>query len=143
MYRDPTLTKLLTYSGALPFWALGLAQVLGYKPAQAAQAFNAYGTRIACFIAGTLWSQAQIRAQDPRIMLIGSNVAALMAIGGLLIFPLAPVITMALHVAVFLGLLAADLSIHRRGDQPAWYLALRRNVTLLVIAAYAVVMILT
>ncbi len=143
MYRDPTLTKLLTYSGALPFWVLGLAQVLGYQPALAAQAFIAYGTGIACFMAGTLWSQAQIRVQDPRIMLIGSNVAALVAIGGHLVFPLAPVTTMALHVAVFLGLLGADLSIHRRGDQPAWYLALRRNVTLLVIAAYAVVMILT
>ena len=96
MYRDPTLTKLLTYAGALPFWALGLAQVLGYQPGLAAQAFIGYGTGIACFMAGTLWSQAQIRAQDPRIMLIGSNVAALLAIGGLLVFPLAPVITMAL-----------------------------------------------
>lgn len=143
MYRDPALTKLLTYAGALPFWALGLAQVLGYQPALAAQAFVAYGTGIACFMAGTLWSQAQIRAQDPRLMLIVSNVAALAAIGGLLAYSYIPALTMALHVAVFLALLAADLGIHRKGDQPAWYLALRRNVTLLVIAAYAVVMILT
>ena len=143
MYRDPALTKLLTYAGALPFWALGLAQVLGYQPALAAQAFIAYGTGIACFMAGTLWSQAQIRAQDPRLMLIVSNVAALAAIGGLLAYSYIPALTMALHMAVFLALLAADLGIHRKGDQPAWYLALRRNVTLLVIAAYAVVMILT
>lgn len=143
MYRDPALTKLLTYAGALPFWALGLAQVLGYQPALAAQAFIAYGTGIVCFMAGTLWSQAQIRAQDPRLMLIVSNVAALAAIGGLLAYSYIPALTMALHVAVFLFLLAADLGIHRKGDQPAWYLALRRNVTLLVIAAYAVVMILT
>ncbi|MFN7125103.1 MAG: DUF3429 domain-containing protein [Allorhizobium sp.] len=143
MYRDPALTKLLTYAGALPFWALGLAQVLGYQPALAAQAFVAYGTGIACFMAGTLWSQAQIRAQDPRLMLIVSNVAALAAIGGLLAYSYIPALTMALHMAVFLALLAADLGIHRKGDQPAWYLALRRNVTLLVIAAYAVVMILT
>ena len=143
MYRDTALTKLLTYAGALPFWALGLAQVLGYQPALAAQAFIAYGTGIACFMAGTLWSQAQIRAQDPRLMLIVSNVAALAAIGGVLAYPYIPALTMALHVGVFLVLLAADLGIHRKGDQPAWYLALRRNVTLLVIAAYAVVMILT
>jgi hypothetical protein len=143
MYRDPALTKLLTYAGALPFWALGLAQVLGYQPALAAQAFIAYGTGIACFMAGTLWSQAQIRAQDPRLMLIVSNVAALAAIGGLLAYSYIPALTMALHMAVFLILLAADLGIHRKGDQPAWYLALRRNVTLLVIAAYAVVVILT
>lgn len=143
MYRDPALTKLLTYAGALPFWALGLAQVLGYQPALAAEAFVAYGTGIACFMAGTLWSQAQIRAQDPRLMLIVSNLAALAAIGGLLAYSYIPALTMALHVAVFLALLAADLGIHRKGDQPAWYLALRRNVTLPVIAAYAVVMILT
>ena len=143
MYRDPALTKLLTYAGALPFWALGLAQVLGYQPALAAQAFIAYGTGIACFMAGTLWSQAQIRAQDPRLMLIVSNIAALAAIGGLLAYSYIPALTMALHVAVFLVLLAADLGFHRKGDQPAWYLALRRNVTLLVIAAYAVVMIRT
>jgi len=143
MYRDPALTKLLTYAGALPFWALGLAEMLGYQPALAAQAFIAYGTGIACFMAGTLWSQAQIRAQDPRLMLIVSNVAALAAIGGLLIYAHIPALTMGLHMAVFLVLLAADLAIHRKGDQPAWYLALRRNVTLLVIAAYAALMILT
>lgn len=143
MYRDPALTKLLTYAGALPFWALGLAQVLGYQPALAAQAFIAYGTGIACFMAGTLWSQAQIRAQDPRLILIVSNVAALAAIGGLLAYSYFPALTMALHMIVFLVLLAADFGIHRKGDQPAWYLALRRNVTLLVIAAYAVVLILT
>lgn len=143
MYRDPALTKLLTYSGAVPFWALGLAQVLGYQPALAAEAFIAYGTGIACFMAGTLWSQAQIRAQDPRLMLVVSNVAALAAIGGLLAYPYIPALTMASHVGVFLVLLAADLGIHRKGDQPAWYLALRRNITLIVIAAYAVVMILT
>ncbi|THV15103.1 DUF3429 domain-containing protein [Rhizobium rhizophilum] len=143
MYRDPALTKLLTYAGALPFWALAVAQALGYQPTLAAQAIIAYGTGISCFMAGTLWSQAQIRAQDPRLMLIVSNVAALAAIGGLLAYPYIPTLTMALHVGVFLVLLAADLGIHRKGDQPAWYLALRRNVTLLVIAAYMVVMILT
>ncbi|MCC8932688.1 DUF3429 domain-containing protein [Rhizobium sp. 'Codium 1'] len=143
MYRDPALTKLLTYAGALPFWALALAQVLGGDPALTAEAFIAYGTGIACFMAGTLWSQAQIRTQDPGLMLIVSNIAALAAIGGLLVYAHAPAVTMALHVTVFLVLLAADLRIHRKGAQPAWYLALRRNVTLLVIAAYAVVMILT
>lgn len=143
MYRDPALTKLLTYAGALPFWALALAQVLGYEPALAAQVFIAYGTGIACFMAGTLWSQAQIRAQDPRLMLIVSNGAALAAIGALLAYPLLPTLAMAIHIMVFLALLAADLGIHRKGDQPAWYLALRRNVTLLVTAAYAVLMILT
>jgi hypothetical protein len=143
MYRDPAITKLLTYAGALPFWALGLAQVLGYQPLLPAQAFIAYGTGIACFMAGTLWSQAQIKAEKPQLMLIVSNVAALAAIGGLLVYGHLPTLTMALHIGVFLVLLAADLGIHRKGDQPAWYLALRRNVTLLVVAAYAVVMILT
>ncbi|MDH4414302.1 MAG: DUF3429 domain-containing protein [Rhizobium sp.] len=143
MYRDPALTKLLTYAGALPFWALALAQVLGYQPALAAEAFIAYGTGIACFMAGTLWSQAQIRSQDPRLLLVLSNVAALAAIGALLLHSSFPGIAIALHVPVFLALLAGDLVIHQKGNQPAWYLALRRNVTLLVVAAYVVVMILT
>ena len=143
MYRDPVLTKLLTYAGALPFWALGLAQALGFQPVLAAEAFVAYGTGIASFMAGTLWSQAQIKAEKPSLMLIVSNVAALAAIFALLLHAYVPTLTMALHMAVFLALLACDLSIHRKGDQPDWYLALRRNVTLLVIAAYAVVMILT
>lgn len=143
MYRDPAITKLLTYAGALPFWALGLAQVLGFQPALAAQAFVAYGTGIACFMAGTLWSQAQIKAEKPQLMLVVSNLAALAAIGALLLHADLPVLAMTLHVAVFLALLAADLSIFHQGDQPDWYLALRRNVTLVVVAAYAVVMILT
>ncbi|NBB46746.1 DUF3429 family protein [Rhizobium sp. CRIBSB] len=143
MYRDPTLTKLLTYSGALPFWALALAQVLGYQPALAAQAFVAYGTGISCFMAGTLWSQAQNRSQSPKVMLIVSNMAALAAIGALLLFALAPKTALAIQAFVFLGMLAADLDFHRKGDQPAWYLALRRNVTLIVFAAYALVVILT
>ncbi|MFN7089938.1 MAG: DUF3429 domain-containing protein [Allorhizobium sp.] len=143
MYRDPALTKILTYAGALPFWVLGLAQVLRFEPALAAQAFVAYGTGIACFMAGTLWSQAQIKAEKPQLMLVVSNVAALAAIGALLLHTSLPTLTMAMHMAVFLALLASDLAFHRKGDQPDWYLALRRNVTLLVIAAYAVVMILT
>lgn len=142
MYRDPALTKLLTYAGALPFWALAVAQVVGYQPALAAHAFIAYGTGIACFMAGTLWSQAQIRAQDPRLMLIVSNIAALLAIGALLVFPAAPKTALGLQVLVFLALLAADLDFRRKGDQPAWYLTLRRNVTLLVVAAHALVLFL-
>jgi hypothetical protein len=143
MYRDTALTKLLTYAGALPFWALGLAQVLAFQPALAAQAFVAYGTGIACFMAGTLWSQAQIKAEKPQPMLVISNIGALAAIGALVLYAYIPALTMAMHMTVFLALLAADVGIHRKGDQPDWYLALRRNVTLLVVAAYAVVMILT
>jgi len=143
MYRDPTLTKLLTYSGALPFWAFALAQVLGYQPSLAAPAFMAYGTGIACFMAGTLWSQAQNRSPSPKVMLIVSNVLALAAIGALLLFTSAPKTALAAQALVFLGLLAADLEFHRRGDQPAWYLTLRRNVTLIVLAAYGLVLILT
>lgn len=143
MYGNPTLTKGLTYAGALPFWALALSHVTGYQPAVAAAAFLAYGTGIACFMAGTLWSQAQIRRQDPGFMLIVSNVAALASIGALLAFPAVPTAALGLQVLVFLALLAADLDFKRRGDQPGWYFALRRNVTLLVVAAHALVMILT
>ncbi|MDQ0419332.1 hypothetical protein J2045_000342 [Peteryoungia aggregata LMG 23059] len=143
MYRAPSLSKLLTYAGALPFWLLALAILAGHLPALAAQAFIAYGTGIACFMAGTVWSQAQARTQDPRPMLVLSNVAALVSIGALLLYPHAPGIALALHIAVYLILLAADLRLHSSGSQPAWYMTLRRNVTLLVITAYALVLILT
>ncbi len=143
MYRDPALTKLLAYSGALPFWALALAQVLGYQSPFAAQAFIAYGTGITSFMAGTLWSQAQNRSRSPKVMLVVSNIFALAAIGALLFFALAPKTALAIQALAFLGILAADLDFHRKGDQPAWYLTLRRNVTLIVLAAYGLVLILT
>lgn len=139
MYRDQTLSSLLAYLGALPFWALALAHFVGLDPVWAARAFVAYGTGIACFMAGTIWSQAQIKQTNASGLLLLSNGGALAAIAALLLYPTMPLAALLLKVATFLLLLSADHRLFRSGDQPAWYFTLRRNVTALVVLAYGFV----
>ena len=141
MYRDQTLSSLLAYLGALPFWALALAPFVGLDPAWAESAFLAYGTGIACFMAGTIWSQAQISQVRPVSLLLLSNGAALVVIAALLLHDLVPLLALVLQAATFLLLLLADHRLFRNNDQPAWYFALRRNVTFLVILAYGLAML--
>lgn len=136
MYRDPTLSSLLAYLGALPFWALVLGRFVGLDPVWAASAFVAYGTGIACFMAGTIWSQAQIRQASPGGLLLLSNGAALAAIAAMLLHANAPVVALIIQTVTFLLLLFADHRLFRNGDQPPWYFTLRRNVTALVLLAY-------
>lgn len=141
MYRDQTLSSLLAYLGALPFCALGLGHFVGLDAAWAASAFVAYGTGIACFMAGTIWSQAQVRQANSSGLLILSNGAALAAIAAMLLHVSAPVFALILQAATFLLLLFADHRLFRNGDQPAWYFTLRRNVTVLVLLAYGLLII--
>ncbi|KQW29539.1 hypothetical protein ASE36_14045 [Rhizobium sp. Root274] len=141
MYQNQRLSTLLTYAGALPFWALALGQFAGLDPAWASSAFIAYGTGISCFMAGTIWSQVQIKQASPGAFLLLSNGAALAAIAALLLHHAMPLVALILHSAVFITLFFADQRIHRDGDQPHWYLALRRNVTVLVVIAYGVVIL--
>lgn len=141
MYRDQTLSSTLAYLGALPFWALGLGHFVGLDAAWAAGAFVAYGTGIACFMAGTIWSQAQIRQTSPGGLLLLSNGAALAAIAALLLYSSLPLPALILQAATFLLLLFADRRLFRNSDQPAWYFTLRRNVTALVLLAYGLLII--
>lgn len=141
MYRDQTLSSLLAYLGALPFWALVLGRFVGLDPVWAASAFVAYGTGIACFMAGTIWSQAQIKTPAAGGYLLLSNGAALAAIAALLLHPALPLAALVAQAVTFLLLLFADHRLFRGGDQPAWYFTLRRNVTTLVVLAYGLVMI--
>jgi hypothetical protein len=139
MYRDQTLSSLLAYLGALPFWALALGRFVGLDPVWSASAFVAYGTGIACFMAGTIWSQAQIRQAHAGGLLLVSNGAALAAIAALLLHPTLPLAGLMVQAVTFLLLLFADHRLFRGGDQPAWYFTLRRNVTALVVLAYGLV----
>ncbi len=141
MYRDQTLSSLLAYLGALPFWALALGRFAGLDPAWATSAFVAYGTGIASFMAGTIWSQAQTKTPAASSYLLVSNGAALAAIAALLQYPVMPLAALLLQAATFLLLLSADHHLFRSGDQPAWYFTLRRNVTALVILAYGLMII--
>jgi Protein of unknown function (DUF3429) len=141
MYRDQTLSSLLASCGALPFWALAMGRFAGLDPIWTATAFIAYGTGIACFMAGTIWSQAQIRQTTPSGLLLLSNGAALAAIAALLLHPAMPLAALILQAATFLLLLLADHRLFRGGDQPAWYFALRRTVTALVVLSYGLMML--
>jgi hypothetical protein len=143
MYRDPTLSSLLATLGALPFWALVLGRFVGLDPVWAASAFVAYGTGIACFMAGTIWSQAQIRQASPGGLLLLSNGAALAAIAALLFHSALPLAALMLQAVTFLLLLLTDHRLLRNGDQPAWYFSLRRNVTILVLLAYGLAIVTT
>jgi Protein of unknown function (DUF3429) len=143
MYRDQTLSSLLAYLGALPFWALALGRFVGLDPVWAASAFVAYGTGIACFMAGTIWSQAQIKTPAAGGYLLVSNGAALAAIAAVLLYPTLPLAALMLQTVTFLLLLFADHRLLRNGDQPAWYFSLRRNVTILVVLAYGVAIVTT
>jgi hypothetical protein len=136
MYRDRTLSSLLAYLGALPFWALALGHYFGLSSDWAASAFVAYGTGIACFMAGTIWSQAQISRPNAGGLLLLSNSAALAAIAALLLHSALPLAALIVQAATFLLLLLADYRLFRGGDQPAWYFTLRRNVTTIVVLAY-------
>ncbi len=141
MYRDQTLSSSLAYLGALPFWALALGRFSGVDSAWAASAFIAYGTGIACFMAGTIWTQAQIRQANAGNLLLLSNGAALAAIAALLLYSSLPLAALILQAATFLLLLFADHRLFKSGDQPAWYFTLRRNVTALVVLAYGLVIL--
>ncbi|RKE83528.1 DUF3429 domain-containing protein [Rhizobium sp. AG855] len=136
MYREKPLSSLLAYLGALPFWAIAIAPFAGIDAAMAQSAFIAYGTGIACFMAGTIWSQAQISPAKSSGLLLFSNAAALIAIAALLLHHALLVPALLLQAGTFLLLLLADHRMFRKGDQPAWYFALRRNVTALVLLAY-------
>lgn len=141
MYRDQTLSSILAYLGALPFWALALGRFAGIDSAWAASAFIAYGTGIACFMAGTIWSQAQIRQANAGGLLLLSNGAALAAITALLLYSSLSLAALILQAATFLLLLFADHRLFKNGDQPAWYFTLRRNVTALVVLAYGLLIL--
>jgi hypothetical protein len=143
MYRDQTLSSLLAYLGALPFWAFALGRFVGLDPVWAVSAIIAYGTGIACFMAGTIWSQAQIKSPVAGGYLLVSNGAALAAIAALLLYPTLPLAALILQAVTFLLLLFADHRLLRSGDQPAWYFTLRRNVTILVVLAYGLAIVTT
>ncbi|MDH4442099.1 MAG: DUF3429 domain-containing protein [Rhizobium sp.] len=138
MYRDQRLSGLLAYLGAMPFWALALGRFVGLDPTWTMSAFLAYGTGIACFMAGTIWSQAQVRTGSPLGLLLFSNGVALTAIAALLLHPAFSTTALVLQAATFPLLLLADYRIFRGGDQPGWYFGLRRNVTVIVVVAYGI-----
>ncbi len=128
-----TTTRILTWSGLIPFIALAvLAAVAG--PDWLGLLLKSYAALILSFMAGTLWARhLAMEGAQPK-MLIASNVLVLAAWPAIL----APVA----WAAVWLGLLfAAHLLLEqpwRSHGLPGWYRRLR-----LAVSAAAIALLLT
>ncbi len=131
-----TISTLLTYSGALPFWLLAFAPstALGF---QTATVFLSYGAVIASFMAGALWGSAQSGRGD-LVVIIASNVLALVAFATLVAGPLP--IALLVQLLLFALLLVADHRVHAGETARQWYWKLRVRVTVLVALAYCVML---
>lgn len=136
MYERKLLTLILTYSGALPFIGALIAAVAGIGGDWPLRVFIGYGGIIASFMSGAIWTQARVYCVRPRELLLLSNAAALIAAATVIgLTPLA--VSLVLQASCFVALLLCDRLIRRNGHQPEWYFTLRRNVTVIVVASYA------
>lgn len=137
----PRAAALLTAFGVVPFAALaGLAWT---QPPFAAvfvvDAAIAYGAVILSFIGGIHWgfAAAPSRGEGAAARYVVSIVPSLLGWAAVL---LAPVIGLALLIATFIGVLAADLWGVRSGAAPAWWMPLRLPATAAVVLCLGVIL---
>ena len=140
MYKDKSTTTGLAAAGVIPFAALAIAVALGIETDWARSAFCLYGAVIAAFMAGTIWTQAQVHHVRTMQFLVLSNIAALAAFGSLLI-PGRVGVTLVIQMIAFALLLWCDHVLYRQGHQPGWYFVLRRNITIAVEATFVLMLI--
>jgi hypothetical protein len=134
--QDQRLATLLTYAGTLPLLAAALAQQLRLPEIDAAFIGACYGAVIVAFISGIHWAlYMQHGARCPRNLLITSNITALAA----WLCLLSPSLTAAFAMLAlcFVLLLVLDIGLRDAGLVPAWFFALRRNATAVVVGALA------
>lgn len=129
-----SLTQILTFSGALPFYLLLIPVLSGVDAALRFQAFLAYGGVIASFMAGTVWGLVQRDATPSVSVIIASNVVAL-GVWASLLLPNA-VAALTAQLIAFALLLGADRLVLNRGGEENWYFSMRIRITALVITAY-------
>ncbi|WP_137155097.1 DUF3429 domain-containing protein [Rhizobium sp. FKL33] len=140
MYGEKRLTQALTYCGGIPFVGLAVMVAAGAQKGWTVNAFIAYGAVIAGFMGGTIWSQAQATSVEAPKLLVLSNVAALAAWAAMLMpGPLG--LGIALQAGAFALLLALDWRLRKASAQPDWYFTLRRNISAIVLASYALIAI--
>lgn len=123
-----TTSRILTWSGLIPFAGLALIAGLG-APEWLGLLLTAYAALILSFMAGTLWTQQLLVGKTGPNMLIASNALVLAAW---------PAVLMPVHWAsTWLGVLfAAHLLLEapwRRDGLPGWYRHLRLAVSLAAI----------
>ncbi len=123
-----TTTRVLTFSGLIPFIALAVVAVLD-APEWLGLLLIAYGALILSFMAGTLWAQHLLSERTRPTPLIASNALVLAAWPAVLV----PVQV----AAIWLGLLfAAHLLLEKSWHghaMPGWYGRLRMTVSIVAI----------
>lgn len=126
---SPSLARLLTLSGALPFW-LGVVLLL-IGQSWAGPVALVYAALIASFVSGIHWGLTFGPAEgQSRLLLVTSNVVTLAAWGAALL-PLRW--GFALLALLFLGLFLVE---RRLGPVwPEWFARLRLQATSLVVIA--------
>lgn len=134
---NPTLARLLTLGGAVPFWLGAGLMLFGW--AEAGHIVLVYAAVIASFVAGIHWGLAFGPAADhSRLLLVASNVVALGAWGAALLPNRAGFLVLA---ALFAGLLLVE---RRLGTiWPDWFGRLRLAATVLVCAALVLLAVLS
>lgn len=128
----PRPALVLGWLGVLPFAAFTLLAITGavMSPSAAIKALVLYGVVITSFMAGAQWGLAMVSARGgaaaigPRLAI---SVLPTLAAFGLWYLPPTPAL---LGLAgVFCALLVVDIATARRGAAPAWYPALRLQLT--------------
>ncbi|RVU86475.1 DUF3429 domain-containing protein [Leucothrix sargassi] len=133
-----SLIKSLTYLGAAPFFLAVALKVTGntFLGVEAHQWFLSYGLLILSFMAGTLWGQALNDDKRVKAIAITSNAITLLAWFAFLLGALSvAIVVLALG---FIALYALEATLMQRLNKPRYYLALRRNVTALVVVAHGI-----
>ena len=142
---DARLHAVLAYLGTLPFIACAAGMLLGIPPPTALAGYPeiaaGYGLAIAAFVAGSHWGIYLYKAADTMLNLLllsnGITVAAWLA------FLLAPTyISLEITTAAFITLLMIDYQLTNEGVLSATYLRIRRNATIVVVAALIVTVVL-
>jgi hypothetical protein len=128
---------VLGWLGVLPFAAFMVLVITGaVMPRTAAvNALVLYGVVITSFMAGAQWGLAMVAARGGATTIgprLATSVLPALAAFGLWYLPPAPALIGL--AATFCALLMVDIATARRGDAPAWYPALRAQLTVAVVA---------
>nr|AGU11156.1 Protein of unknown function DUF3429 [uncultured organism] len=127
-----TISRTLTYAGAIPFWLLLVAPAPLFG-IQTSETFLAYGAIISAFMAGTLWGTTHMGKAGITVI-VASNAFALLSFMTLLVSY--PALSASLQLMTFAVLLLADRLIFANDPEHRWYVQLRTRVTVIVAVAY-------
>ena len=141
---DDKLYAALAYAGALPFIGCAILPWLGIATlpviGDCKYISATYGVAIASFMAGIHWGTYLYRSGSlPVNLLLTSNVITL---GVWFAFLLTPInVSLAANLVAFAALLAIDYKLAGAGLISDAYMALRRNVTVIVLVSLGLTII--